>query len=476
VELLRSPRARVIEQGEALYVAGADGSLRRFDGPSAALAKAVLQALDAPTSRDALLATLADQFEDVASAHPLVDELLGHLRRAGAVTEVATGDAPPLALAGLRVVVLGSGAVAAAFLPDLVAQLQQRGAEVRAGLTRSARRFVAPGALEALTHHRVPSSLWDFPPDAPAPHVQLAEWADVVVVAPASATTLSRLARGDCGELCAAVVTATRAPVLVVPSMNPTMLRAPAVQRNLEALARDGCFVCWPSSGLEVAHGPTTRRLVRGPMLPAAELAALVATWAPHVTTAASPTGARFWDALYHSGATPWQRAALEAPLAEALAACVRGRLLDVGTGLGLVAAEAARLGFEVVATDLSPVALAAARARHPAARVTWLEDDLLASRLWGVFDVVVDRAVLHVLPRAEREAWARFMLARLAPAGRLLVVAHGPAASSTLRTQAVTRADLLALLPGLTVLDERACPVTDAATDDAVLYVLARR
>jgi 2-polyprenyl-3-methyl-5-hydroxy-6-metoxy-1,4-benzoquinol methylase len=271
------------------------------------------------------------------------------------------------------------------------------------------------------------------------------------------------------------VVTATRAPVLLVPSMNPTMLRAAAVRRNLEALGRDGRFICWPSSGLEVAHGPVSRRLVRGPMLAPAELASLLAAWAPQVATLPPPTGSRLWDAAYRAGATPWQRASADAPLLEALAALPRGRLLDVGTGLGTLAAAAAGLGFDVVATDVSRVALDAARSRYVGAGVTWLEDDLLSSRVWGQFDVVVDRAVLHVLPRPERAAWARFILERLSPTGRLLVVAHGPGAAAALRTSAVTRADLLALLPGLTLRAERPCPVTDVASDDAVLYELAR-
>lgn len=476
MELIRSPLARVVEQGERLFLFSPGGAVRRFDGASALLAKTVLEALDVPKTREQLLEAVSEVFDGVTESPNVVDDLLEHFKAAGVVDADTQRRELPMPIAGVRIALLSSGAVATAFLPDLVVQLQQLGAEVRVGLSRAARRFVEPRALEALTHHAAFTSHWESAPDAPAPHIQLAEWADAVVVAPASATTLSRVARGDCTDLISATVVATRAPVLLAPSMNPNMLRAPAVRRNLAKLSDDGHFVCWPSSGPEVAHEPAQRRLVRGPMLPPKELAALVAAWVPQVARVPPPSTARFWDTAYRLGEVPWQRDDLDAALRAVLEKLPRGRLLDVGAGLGTVAAAAAQLGFEVIATDVSRVALDEARKRNPSARVTWVEDDLLRSRLLGTFEVVVDRAVLHVLPWRDHLAYARFLSEHVAPGGVALIAAHGPQTPATLRTTPFRREDVEALL-GASFAIEAAHPIsiTGATGEDATLFVLRR-
>ena len=133
------------------------------------------------------------------------------------------------------------GSIAAVKLPQLVSSLVQQGAQVRCVLSPKAEQFVSPLALASLS--RQPCNLeahqWD--PCQPRPlHVALAEWADLVVVAPLSATTLARLAHGLADTLLGSTLLATQAPLLVAPAMNTAMWDAPAVQANWQALCQ------WP--------------------------------------------------------------------------------------------------------------------------------------------------------------------------------------------------------------------------------------
>src|SRR5437763_73927 len=107
-------------------------------------------------------------------------------------------------------------------------------------VSRAARRFVPAAALAAITHRAPHTSAWPASPVAPVPHVALAAWADVVLVCPASATTIARIANGDFSDLVSAIALTTRAPVILVPWMNPAMRAATAVVRNLPRCAEDG--------------------------------------------------------------------------------------------------------------------------------------------------------------------------------------------------------------------------------------------
>ncbi|MCT0219004.1 bifunctional phosphopantothenoylcysteine decarboxylase/phosphopantothenate--cysteine ligase CoaBC, partial [Synechococcus sp. CS-1329] len=140
-------------------------------------------------------------------------------------------------LAGCRILVAISGSIAAVKLPALVSALVQRGAQVRCLLTPSAARLVSPVALASLS--RAPCHLdedqWSH--RAPRPlHVELAEWAELVLLAPLSATSLARWVQG-CGDtLLASTLLATEAPVLAAAAMNTAMWRSPGVRRNWEEL------------------------------------------------------------------------------------------------------------------------------------------------------------------------------------------------------------------------------------------------
>jgi len=155
-----------------------------------------------------------------------------------------------------RNLVLGvSGAVQSAFAADYVWRLAAEVAEeIDVILTRSARRFVQSRALTALGA-RVWSDPLDSRSDVTVPHMHLAKRAELVLILPATARTLFRLAQGACDDLLSLVVCATAAPVVVVPSMNPVMWRNPAVQRNVDLLRRDGRFIVEPGRGCEVADG-----------------------------------------------------------------------------------------------------------------------------------------------------------------------------------------------------------------------------
>jgi SAM-dependent methyltransferase len=136
------------------------------------------------------------------------------------------------------------------------------------------------------------------------------------------------------------------------------------------------------------------------------------------------------WDRQYERTPVhelPWFTDVLDADLAAELAAMPRGRLLDIGTGPGTTAIFAAQNGFDVVATEVAAPALALARRRANGLPIAWVLDDFLHTRLWGRFDVAVDRGCLHCLPR---DAWPRYAdaVARLiVPGGALVLKVHAP-------------------------------------------------
>jgi len=191
------------------------------------------------------------------------------------------------------------------------------------------------------------------------------------------------------------------------------------------------------------------------------------------------PDGARGWEQLWAAtdpDRLPWHTEALEPPLAEALdrLAAPGRRLVDLGTGDGLVAVAAAQRGFAVTAVDVAPSALGRARERADAAgarSIVFVLDDAAAPRLGGAFDVAVDRGLLHGLPLAKRSGYAAAITALVTLCGTLLVVAHQPGVE--LGTQPVTADELRALLPAFDLV--RAMPTTVAGAA-AQLFELVRR
>ena len=154
-----------------------------------------------------------------------------------------------MTLAGKHILLGITGGIAAYKTPMLVRQLRQAGAEVQVVLTRSADRFVAPHALAAVAGSVPRSDLFDLEAEAAMGHVELARWADLVLIAPATAHCLAQLAHGFAGDLLCTICLATRAPVLLAPAMNVVMWEAAAVQANIRRLQEHGRVILGPASG-----------------------------------------------------------------------------------------------------------------------------------------------------------------------------------------------------------------------------------
>jgi len=150
-------------------------------------------------------------------------------------------------LAGARVLLGVSGGIAAYKAAELARELQRAGAEVQPLLTAAAEQMVSRATFAALTGRRVPASVWDDP--AAVEHVALARWGQVLVVAPATAHTLARLAAGLADDLLTNVALAFDGPVVVAPAMHTEMWEHPATRANLATLTGRGVRVVPPASG-----------------------------------------------------------------------------------------------------------------------------------------------------------------------------------------------------------------------------------
>lgn len=418
----RAPVVRIYDVGEHTVVLDREGRGHRFEGDTAMVARVVLEYLVVPHTRDELLAYL-----EVLTGAPLddpgvIDDLVAMLVGAGAI--VRGESRPAIHGPGRRIVVGITGAIAAMHAPALVQALVGGGDLVRVVMTREALRFVRTEGLEALTHSPVVVDMWPVDQTLVVPHIELAQWADAMLVWPASATTIGRIATGDFSSIVSAVALTTTAPVMIAPSMNPAMAASEAVHRNVLRLLADGFHVVHPNVAIEVADAPGDRVPVLGgapdPMVVLQLLDAMVRD-RPRVR----PSGGADWDDVYRRDAADLAWHTEEAD--EDLLAFARGLpegsdVLDVGAGLGTLANAIAALGHRVVATDLSRGAIERARARAPESRVVWLVDDITDSRLAGSFAVIVDRGCAHLLTDAGLRAHAA-TAARLVPPGGALAI-----------------------------------------------------
>ena len=152
-------------------------------------------------------------------------------------------------LAEKRILLGVSGGIAAYKSVSLLRLLQKAGAEVRVVMTQAAQKFVQPLTFEALSHHRVYTDLFPASGDPDVVHVQLGKWADVILIAPATADFIGKLAHGLADDLLTCVLLATEAPVLIVPAMESQMWKHRAVQRNVRILRKRGCEMVAPGEG-----------------------------------------------------------------------------------------------------------------------------------------------------------------------------------------------------------------------------------
>ncbi len=151
----------------------------------------------------------------------------------------------------MKVMVGVSGGIAAYKAVELVRALQRHALDVRVTMTDAATQFLQPLTFSALTGHRVLRSLWHTSdsPDAPIDHIAEAQWADLLVVAPATADLLARFAHGLANDFLTTMYLATPAPVLVAPAMNSLMWQHPATQANVEILRQRGVRIVEPDAG-----------------------------------------------------------------------------------------------------------------------------------------------------------------------------------------------------------------------------------
>ena len=148
-----------------------------------------------------------------------------------------------------RILLGVTSGIAAYKSPEIVRRLTERGCLVQVVMSTEARKFVSPLSLQAVSGRRVRDDLWDEVAENAMGHIELARWADLVLIAPATASCISCLASGSAHDLLSTLCLATRAPVFLAPAMNHAMWAHPAVQENVKLLASRGVRILGPAEG-----------------------------------------------------------------------------------------------------------------------------------------------------------------------------------------------------------------------------------
>ncbi len=155
----------------------------------------------------------------------------------------------PYGTANVNIVLGITGGIAAYKTPDLVRRLRERDADVQIVMTTSAREFVTETALQAVSGRPIRSNLWDKEAEAAMSHIELARWADVVLIAPATAEVMARIVSGAAPDLLTTICLATEAPIALAPAMNHVMWNNPATQANRSVLEERGIHILGPATG-----------------------------------------------------------------------------------------------------------------------------------------------------------------------------------------------------------------------------------
>lgn len=149
-----------------------------------------------------------------------------------------------------KIIVAVSGGIAAYKSAELVRLLIKQGAQVQVVMTASAQKFVTPLTFQALSGRMVRSDLFDLTAEAGMGHIELARWADLILIAPATANTVAKLAHGIADNLLTTLCLASKSPLLLVPAMNQQMWEHEATEENISRLlTRSSCFLCGPAAG-----------------------------------------------------------------------------------------------------------------------------------------------------------------------------------------------------------------------------------
>lgn len=163
---------------------------------------------------------------------------------------------------GKRILLGVSGGIAAYKSPDLVRRLRERGAEVQVVMTAGAREFVTPLTFQAVSGRPVRTDLWDAAAEAAMGHIELARWAQLVMIAPASADFLAKLATGRADDLLSTMCLATEAPLAVAPAMNHVMWANAATRANIATLQQRGVHILGPAEGDQACGEVGTGRML----------------------------------------------------------------------------------------------------------------------------------------------------------------------------------------------------------------------
>ncbi len=264
------------------------------------------------------------------------------------------------ALHDRRVLLIVSGGIAAFKALELVRLLKRAGAGVRCVLTRAGAEFVTPLSLQALSGEKVHDALWSLTDESEMGHIELSRSADLVVVAPASANLLARMATGMADDLASTLLLATDTPVLVAPAMNVRMWLHPATLANMALLRARGVHVVGPDEGGMACGEWGPGRLAEPPVILAA-IADLLAAAGPKLPPPRGPAEAPPPDA----GASPTRPAAAPRAIASRPSApgpSAPGPIAPEPTALPPIVSPAAVAPPDVAAAPGAPAAPAPAR------------------------------------------------------------------------------------------------------------------
>ncbi|WAJ71644.1 bifunctional phosphopantothenoylcysteine decarboxylase/phosphopantothenate--cysteine ligase CoaBC [Catenovulum adriaticum] len=172
-----------------------------------------------------------------------------------------------------------SGGIAAYKCAELTRRLTEQGAQVRVVMTKAAQSFITPLTMQAVSGNPVADDLLDPAAEAAMGHIELAKWADLILIAPATADIIARLSQGMANDLLSTLCLASNAPTVVVPAMNQQMWAAPATQRNITQLKKDGRFIVGPGVGQQACGDVGAGRMLE----PAQIIESLPAFFLPQV-------------------------------------------------------------------------------------------------------------------------------------------------------------------------------------------------
>lgn len=184
-----------------------------------------------------------------------------------------------LSLANKHILLGVTGSIAAYKSADLVRRLREAGAIVRVAMTENAKRFITPLTMQAVSGFPIHDELFDLQAEAAMGHIELARWADVVVVAPATADFMARLAQGQADDLLTTLCLATKAPIMLAPAMNQAMWKHTLTQANLQRLEQKGVRILGTGEGSQACGDIGPGRMLE-PTDITKEIAAIFATGA----------------------------------------------------------------------------------------------------------------------------------------------------------------------------------------------------